>query len=91
LVIKKDSNKTKFRVTTTGHILRLHGQFCVVSIPYMDNEWSGSESDLLSQCPERANALATSTGRRLVMKCTWSRLRGTRLAPGIQCLSPDKI
>ena len=62
-------------------ILRLHGQFCVVSLPYMDNEWSVSERDLLSQCPERANAVATSTGRRLVMKCTWSRSRGTRLAP----------
>jgi len=27
------------------------------------------------------------------MKCTWSRSRGTRLAPstaGIQCLSPDR-
>jgi len=32
----------------------------------MDNEWSGSESDLLSQHPKRANALATWTGRRLV-------------------------
>jgi len=32
----------------------------------MDNEYSGSERDLLSQRPERANALATSTGRRLV-------------------------
>jgi len=46
----------------------------------MDNKWSGSERDFLSQRPERANALATSTGRRLVMKCTWSRSRGTRLA-----------
>ena len=75
-------------------LLRLHGQFCVVSLPYMDNEWSVSERDLLSQRPERANALATSTGRRLVMKCTWSRSRGTRLAPSmasIQCLSPNKI
>jgi len=71
--------------------LRLHGQFCVVSLPYTDNEWSGSERDLLSQHPERANALATSTGRHLVMRCTWSRSRGTRLAPSIQCLSPDKI
>jgi len=39
----------------------------------MDNEWSGSERDLLSQRLERANALATSTRRRLFMKCTWSR------------------
>jgi len=39
----------------------------------MDNEWSGSERDLLSQRPERANALATSTRRRLVTKRTWSR------------------
>ena len=54
------------------YILRLHGQFCVVSLPYMD-KWSGSEHDLLCPHPERANALATSTGRRLVMKCTWSR------------------
>jgi len=46
----------------------------------MDNEWSGSERDLLSQRHERANDLATSTGGRLVMKCTWSRSRGTRLA-----------
>ena len=46
----------------------------------MDNVWSGSERDLLNQRPERANALATSTGRRLVMKCAWSRSRGTRLA-----------
>ena len=55
---------------------------------------SGSERDLLSQHPERANALATSTGRRLVMMCTWSRSRGTRLAhstTNIQCLSLDKI
>ena len=52
----------------TTHILRLHGQFCVVSLPYMDNEWSVSERDLLSQHPERANALATWTGRRLVRK-----------------------
>jgi len=76
------------------HLLRLHGQVCVVSLPYMDNEWFGSERDLLSQRPEQANALATSTGRRLVMKCTWSRSRGTRLAPitaSIQCLYPDKI
>ena len=75
-------------------LLRLHGQFCVVSLPYMDNEWPVSERDLLSQRPERANALATSTGRRLVMKCTWSRSRGTRLAPStvsVQCLSPHKI
>ena len=75
-------------------LLRLHGQFCVVSLPYMDNEWSVSERNLLSQRPEQANALATSTGRRLVMKCTWPRSRGTRLAPstaGIQCLSLDKI
>jgi len=60
----------------------------------MDIEWSGSERDLLSQRPERANALATSTGRRLVMKRTWSRSRGNRLAPStvsIQCLSPDKV
>ena len=77
-----------------SYLLRLHGQFCVVSLPYMDNEWSVSERNLLSQRPEQANALATSTGRRLVMKCTWPRSRGTRLAPstaGIQCLSPDKI
>jgi len=39
----------------------------------MDNKWSGSEHVLLSQRPERANTLATSTRRRLVMKCTWSR------------------
>ena len=32
----------------------------------MDNEWPGSERDLLSQHPERANPLATWTGRRLV-------------------------
>jgi len=60
----------------------------------MDNKWSGSERDLLSHLPERANALATSTGRRLVMKCTWSRWRGTRLAPStasIRYLSPDTI
>jgi len=43
------------------------------SLPCTDNEWSGSERDLLSQRLERANALATSTRRRLVMKCTWSR------------------
>jgi len=49
-------------------LLRLHGQFCVVLLPYMDNEWSVSERDLLSQHPERANALATWTGRRLVRK-----------------------
>jgi len=36
-------------------VLRLHDQFFVVSLPYMDNEWSGSERDLLSQHPERAN------------------------------------
>ena len=75
-------------------LLRLHGQFFVVSLPYMDNERSGSERDLLSKHPEGANALATSTGRRLVMKCTWSRSRDTRLAPStvsVQCLSPHKI
>ena len=75
-------------------VLRLHGQLCVVSLPYMDNKWSGSERDLLSQRHERANAFATSTGRRLVVKCTWSRSRGTRLGPStasIHCLSPDKI
>jgi len=74
-------------------ILCLHGQFCVVSLPYMDNKWSGSECDLLSQRPERANALVTSTGRRLVVKCTWSRPHGARLAPStasIQCLSQDE-
>jgi len=46
----------------------------------MGNKWSGSERGLLSQRPERTNALATSTGRRLVMKCRRSRSRGTRLA-----------
>ena len=46
----------------------------------MDNKWSGSERDLLSQRHERANALATSAGRRLVMKCMWFRSRGVRLA-----------
>ena len=46
----------------------------------MDNEWSVSVCNLLSQRPEQANALATSTGRCLVMKCTWPRSRGTRLA-----------
>ena len=51
---------------TVTHLLRLHGQICVVPLPCMDNEWSGSESDLLSQHPKRANALATWTGRRLV-------------------------
>jgi len=40
----------------SGHLLRLHGQFFVVSIPYMDNERSGSERELLSQRPEGANA-----------------------------------
>jgi len=60
----------------TAYLLRFHGQFCVVSLPYKDNEWSGSERDLLSERPERANALATWTGRRLVMKYTWSRSRG---------------
>jgi len=73
------------------HLLRLHGQFCIVSLPYVDNKWSGSERDLLSQHPERVNALVTSTGRRLVMNCTWSHLRGARLAPSIQYLSPGKI
>ena len=48
-------------------LLRLHGQFFVVSLLYTDNERSGSERTLLSQRTERANALATSTGRRLVM------------------------
>jgi len=57
----------------------------------MDNKWSGSERDLLSQRPERANALVTTTGRCLVMKGMWSRSGNTRLAPSIQCLSPDKI
>ena len=81
-------------LSQTTQILRLHGQFFVVSLPYMYNERSGSERDLLIQRPEGTNALATSTGRRLVMKCTWSRSRGTRLAPStvsIQCLSPHKI
>jgi len=46
-----------------GHpVLHLHGQFCVVSLPYMDNKWSGSERYLLSRYPEQSNALATSTG-----------------------------
>jgi len=75
-------------------LLCLHGQFCVVSLPYMANKWSGSERDLLSQRPERANALAISIGRRFVTKCTWSHSRGARLAPrtaSIQCLSPDKM
>ena len=39
-------------------LLRLHGQFCVVSLPFLDDKWSGSERDLLSHLPERANALA---------------------------------
>jgi len=60
----------------------------------MGNKRSGSERDLLSQRPEGADALATSTGRRPVMKCTWSRSRGTKLAPStvsVQSLSPHKI
>ena len=39
---------------------------CLVTVYYMDNEWSVSERDLLSQHHEQANALATWTGRRLV-------------------------
>jgi len=31
------------------HLLRIHGQFCVGLLPYMGNELSGSERDLLSQ------------------------------------------
>jgi len=81
--------QTKVRITMfTWSVLR----YLVTT--YMDNERSVSECDLLSQRPERANALATSTGRRLVIKCTWSRSGSTRLAPStasIQCLSPDKI
>jgi len=46
------------------HLLRLHGQFCVVSLPYMDNEWSGSESDLLSRQPERAILLRLHVKRQ---------------------------
>jgi len=51
---------------TERHLLRLHDQFCIVSLPYMDNVWSASERYLLSQHSEQANALATWTGRRLV-------------------------
>ena len=51
----------------------------------MDNEWSGSELDLLSQRPELTNALATSTGRRLVMKCTWSRRLTCKRSKGDLC------
>jgi len=36
----------------------------------MDNKWSGSECDLLSQHPEQDNVLATSTGICLIM--LWS-------------------
>jgi len=49
-------------------VLRLHGPLFIDSLPYVDNEWSSSERDLLSQCTELANALATSTARRSVMK-----------------------
>jgi len=86
--------KKLLQLCITIHILRLHGQFCVGLLPYMDNELSGSECDLLSQCPEQADVLATWTGRHLVMKSTWSRSHGTRLAPSttsIQCLHLDKI
>jgi len=37
--------------TNGALLLRLHGQFCVVSLPYMDSKWSGSERYLLSQRP----------------------------------------
>jgi len=55
----------------------------------MDNELSGSEHDFLSQRSERANVLVTLTVRHLVMKCKWSCLCSTRLAPStasIHCL-----
>jgi len=32
-----------------SQVLRLHDQFCIVSLPYMDNVWSASERYLLSQ------------------------------------------
>jgi len=53
-------------VISKSQLLRLHDQFCIVSLPYMDNVWSASEHYLLSQHSEQANALATWTGRRLV-------------------------
>ena len=39
------------RCKVFSHLLHLHGQFCVVSLPYRDNEWSGSERDLLESAP----------------------------------------
>ena len=67
-----NTNPASYNATTLAmiklrkQILCLHGQFRIVLLPYMDNEWSGSERDLLSQRPEWANALATLIGRRLV-------------------------
>jgi len=90
-VLNRDSEPG---IRSGPQILRLHGQFYIGSLPYMANELSSSERDLLSQHPEWADALATWTGRRLVLKSRWSCSRGTRLAPSktsIQCLSLGKI
>ena len=59
-LIKKNCNASMPR---SLQILRLHGQFCVVLLPYMDNEWSGSERDLLSAhwSRSRGTRLAPST------------------------------
>jgi len=43
-------NKTLYEKTLPLSLLvHLHGQLFVVSLPYADNKWFGSECDLLSQ------------------------------------------
>ena len=57
-------------------VLNVHGQFFVVSLPHMDNKWSGCEGDLLNQRPQRANALANinrKTSRYEVRVVSFSR------------------
>jgi len=43
-----------------SYLLRLHGLLFVVSLPYMDDEWSSSERELLSLHTERADTLSHS-------------------------------
>jgi len=48
-VLNRDSEPG---IRSGPQILRLHGQFYIGSLPYMANELSSSERDLLSQHPE---------------------------------------
>jgi len=84
---KMTSPRDKWETTCPSNTFTWSVFLCLISRyhTWITIKRFGSERDLLSQRAEGANALATSTGERLFMKCAWSRSRSATS----QSQSPD--